>query len=303
MRGKVDDHHFPARLQQAPHLRQHAARIVEVVQHLVHDNDVCRSRRQVDIADIAQAHLRMVDAGTGQARPRHGEHFAARIDADAALVAVGQHFQHAPGAGAQVDQRINAPFAHCLDDSGFHCLFRHMQRLEQVPAAGNLGEILAGLRLLAGPRRLLPLAVAAALDIVLVDPADQPLHQRCRIAIGRQSVIGPGALGIALDQAGIGQKLQMPRDAGLALLEDFCQVLDRMLAFGKQGQQAQSGPLTRRLQHRHQFFELRHRPLTRYKDVFISRLKRGLEGDCNLTAAKVKIPAHAGIFVRQHALR
>ena len=86
--------------------------------------------------------------------------------------------------------------------------------------------------------------------------------------VRRQPVIGPGALGVALDEPGIGQKLEMARNAGLALVEDFGEILDRMVAIGQKRKQAQPGAFPRRLQYPDQFVQSAHRAL-RYKDIFI----------------------------------
>ena len=45
VRREVDDQHLAARLQRPPRLRQHAARIVEIVQHLVDDDEIGHARR------------------------------------------------------------------------------------------------------------------------------------------------------------------------------------------------------------------------------------------------------------------
>ena len=74
---------------------------------------------------------------------------------------------------------------------------------------------------------------------------------------------------MALHEAGIGKELQMTRDARLALVEDFGEILDRMVAIGQKRKQAQPGAFPRRLQYPDQFVQSAHRTL-RYKDIFIS---------------------------------
>jgi hypothetical protein len=52
--------------------------------------------------------------------------------------------------------------------------------------------------------------------------------------------IGPAALAEALDQACLGEQLQVAADTGLALAEDDCQVLDAQFAARKEKQDAQA---------------------------------------------------------------
>ena len=84
------------------------------------------------------------------------------------------------------------------------------------------------------PGRMLAFAVALAFGITIVDAIDQPLRQRRSVALRSQAIIGPGPLGIAPHQPGIGQQFEVPRHARLALLENFGQILDRMVAIGEQ---------------------------------------------------------------------
>ena len=64
--------------------------------------------------------------------------------------------------------------------------------------------------------------------------------------------IDPAPLAEALDQAGLGQKLQVAADARLALAQDLGQVLDVELAGGEQHEDAQARRLGRGLERRHQ---------------------------------------------------
>src|SRR5690606_27537599 len=135
------------------------------------------------------------------------------------------------------------------------------------------GEIFTRLRLLLGPHGALPRDVAMPIGIAVIKPGNQPLCQLGAIALLHQAVIGPGPLGIAPHQASIGQQLEMARNARLALSQNLGEILDRVIAISQQCQQAHAGPLTRCLEHTHQFgqfsqFDLR----TSYKDIFISTL-------------------------------
>ena len=111
VRREIDDQHLAAGLQRAAGLRQQPARIVEIVQHLVDDDEVGRADAGVEIGDVAEPDLRVTDAGGGELGARHRDHLAARVDADAAPVVAGQQLEHAAGAGAEIDQQIDLPAA------------------------------------------------------------------------------------------------------------------------------------------------------------------------------------------------
>ena len=65
VRREIDDQHFAARFQRASSLRDGAAGIVEIVQHLVDDDEVGAAGGPVEIGDIAEADLRMRNVGGG----------------------------------------------------------------------------------------------------------------------------------------------------------------------------------------------------------------------------------------------
>jgi hypothetical protein len=90
--------------------------------------------------------------------------------------------------------------------------------------------------------------VAPPLAVVGIDPGDELPHEIGRLALG-EPVIGPRALGVPLDEAGVGQEFQMPRDARLALAENFRQVLDLMFPGGEKDKQAQPRRLAGGAQH------------------------------------------------------
>ena len=238
MRGKIHDQDFPAGFEQASSLRQHSARIVEIVQYLVDDHDIGRADGGIERSDVAQAHLRMGDARSAQVRARHRKHFAARIDANTAHIGRSQHFEHAPRAGTEVDQQVNNASAQFGQHRRLDGRFGHMQGFQQVPAFRHLGEIIGCKRLLLGPCLGLTGTVAAAVGIIWVNARRQPAREVRPLPLRRQPVIGPGPLGMTLHQARIGQELQVPRHARLALVEDFRKVLDRVVAIRQKREQA-----------------------------------------------------------------
>ena len=110
--------------------------------------------------------------------------------------------------------------------------------------------------------------------------------QRAR-HLGAAAMLGqaeerPGALAETLDQAGLGQQLEMARDARLRLAQDVGQVGDGQLGLGQQRQHAQARFLAGRLEGGVEGIEaelrtVAHRDLTNggmgrfplYKDIFI----------------------------------
>ena len=165
------------------------------------------------------------------------------------------------------------------ENGRFHGLLGDVQRAQQVPAFGHLGEI--GGRLPTCWRRA-PLRAARGRAACSGSSGDRrPISQRARsppAPPAARPIIGPGALGIAMHQPGIGEKLQMPRHARLALAENFGQVLDRLLAIGKQRQQPQPGDFPGRPQHLNQIRSSAQISLTRYKDIFICVVDQRLVG-------------------------
>ena len=84
-----------------------------------------------------------------------------------------------------------------------------------------------------------------------VGPVDEAEDIERQAAAGRavgDVKIGPAALAEALDQPGLGQELQVPADARLALPEDHRQILDAQLTRGEQQQDAQARRLCRCLE-------------------------------------------------------
>ena len=80
--------------------------------------------------------------------------------------------------------------------------------------------------------------------------AEQRARHLGAAAVLGQAEEGPGALAEALDQAGLGQQLEMARDARLRLAQDVGQVGDGQFGLGQQRQHAQPRLLAGRLEGR-----------------------------------------------------
>lgn len=88
----------------------------------------------------------------------------------------------------------------------------------------------------------------------MADAEHRP-DQRHAGALLAKAEIGPGAFLIAVDEFDLGQELQVPRNAGLRLSENFGKISDGEIPSGKQREKAHAGRLTRSLQHIHQRVE------------------------------------------------
>ena len=142
------------------------------------------------------------------------------VEAQAAIVAVGEQLQHAPRAGTEIDQQLERPAAQRFDDGLLDVVLGDMQGTNAVP--------IGGVRLEIGLRRGFTLALQGLGALAVagddpIGPVDEPEDVE-RQAAARRTVgdvkIGPAALAEALDEAGFGQQLQMPADTRLALPED-----------------------------------------------------------------------------------
>ena len=220
VRREIDDQQPAAGRQHARRLPDGERRIGQEVQHLMHDDGVGDAVRQAESVDIAVAHLRAREPGLRQLAAGVGEHGVAEVEADAALVAVGEQLEHAPRAGAEIDQQLERPAPQRLDDRLLDVVLGDMQGANAVPVGG--------VRLKIGLRRgfalalqgVGPLAVAGDDAVGAVDEAEDVERQPAAGRAVGDVEIGPAPLAEALDQPGLGQQLQMPADARLALPED-----------------------------------------------------------------------------------
>ncbi len=123
-----------------------------------------------------------------------------------------------------------------------------MQLADAVPLGGVAAEI--GLRggRARGAHRGEPLAVARDGRVGRIEPRDELARELGAAAALAQPEERPGAFAEALDQAGLGQELEMARDARLRLAQDVGEVGDRELGLGEQRQDAQPRRLAGRLE-------------------------------------------------------
>ena len=170
-----------------------------------------------------------LEAGAGEQ-----QHVERQIDAEAALEIGAEHFQHAAGAGAEIEQRAERPLRQRLADRAFDRLVGDMQLADAVPLRGVRAEIVLRRRRARGPHRREPVAVARDHR----SRSGSSLRDQLARELGGAAAFGqaeerPGALAEALDQPGLGQQLEMARDARLRLPQDLGEVGHRQFGLGR----------------------------------------------------------------------
>ena len=121
-----------------------------------------------------------------------------------------------------------------------------------MPARGVLAEIGGGDLRPGALDRLQPLQIERERRILVGDGVDQHARQLGRLPLLGKAVEGEGALAEPVEQPGVAQKLQVTRDARLALAQDLGQFGHRQFAMRAERQQPQPRGLGRRLQRRQQ---------------------------------------------------
>ena len=254
--------------------RKRARGIVEEVQDLMHDDEVvgvALHRRRVDVA-LAQQHV--AKSALRDARAGEAEHRRALIDAHGAHGERRDQFEHSARAGSQIQHRLNRRVSDHREDRRLDALLGRVQRADAVPIGGAFGEI--GGRLLAPglARDFQPGPIGSQSGIVGRDAGDQIARERP--ALVGQTKERPGALALALREAGVDQQLEMARDAWLRLPENRDQFAHRQFGLAKQAQQPQPRDLARGFERVEQGVETqagrgrRRNCIVRHKDMFMS---------------------------------
>ena len=148
-------------------------------------------------------------------------------------------FEHAPGAGAEIEQRTDRAIRQRGLDRALDRGVRNVQPADAVPFGGVLAEV--GLRRGSprGAHGREPAAVAQHDRVGRIEPSHQHLRDIGDAAALAEPVERPAPLAETIDQAGFGQQLQVPRDARLRLAQDLREVGDRQVGFRQQREHAQ----------------------------------------------------------------
>ena len=251
MGGEIDDQQSTALGDQARGFAHGGGGIGEVVQDLMDDHQVGALPRQAGAEDVAMAQLEAFKTGLSHMIARDVEHLLGKVEADSRLGVRPKQGQHPTGAGAEIHEPLERARPDGVEDSRLNSVFGNVERANLVPSGRVAREVLAGLRRTLAAHGLQPLGVA---NDDLVGRIDQPqglVGQAPGIARGHEAIEHPSPIGEPLDQPGLGQQLEVTRDARLALVQHPAQFQNRQLLPGQQRKNPQPRRLARRAQNIH----------------------------------------------------
>ena len=230
VRREVDDQQAAAGCEQAGRLAQRAGRVVEEVQHLVDDDEVERVAVERRAVHVALAEVGVADLGALEVGAGDGEH---RVAASRAR----WHARAVPPRSWSM-RPVPVPTSSTLrccrpTSSTIACstsVVGGVERALLVPARCDAGEVLLGAGGAAAADDGEPVEVGGDRGVVRVDPG-QHAGDDVGDRAGRDEVEErPRALAVLVDHAGLGEQLQVARDARLRLPEDVGEVGDGELA-------------------------------------------------------------------------
>ena len=244
VRGKIDDNQTAARPQYPRRLGNAGSRPIGVMQHLVNNRRIKRRIRERHLIHVSQPNDAVRQAGLLDVDARHGEHLARLIDAQRVGDPRPEQFEHASGAGADVEQVARRERS---DDIGEDLLLRpHRHRASGCGASprhcrGNTPRPIGALAF----DRCQPLQVEGNRLVLLVARIRQIAAQQTDGAARAEPVKYPASLAGAVEEPGVAEKFQMARDTRLALPKDLRQFGNGQLPTSAQHQQAQPRRLGR----------------------------------------------------------
>ena len=240
VRREIDHEKPPAGRDEAGRLADRARGIVEVVQHLMDDDEVegvARERRRVDVAlpqlDAGEAGLLEIGAGDR-------EHGVACIEPDGPRTPRREELQHAAGAGAEIERGCGSGVGPSASSTAASTAASGAwrDRIRSHSGASRAKKAWAACARCARTASSRVRSSRSCWSARSRAIEHRPQDPGRRAPVG-QPEEGPGALAVALHEAGLDQKLQMARDARLRLAQDVGEVGDRQLALGQQGQDPQ----------------------------------------------------------------
>ena len=104
VRREIDHQQPPLRAQRARGFGDRTRPIIEEVQHLMDHDDIEGILRHRQFVNIALPHAAMLQPDALQPRARQREHVERHVDAEPALDLRAEQFEHAPGAGAKIEE-------------------------------------------------------------------------------------------------------------------------------------------------------------------------------------------------------
>ena len=240
MRREIHDQQPSSRAQGARRLADRPRRLVEVMQNLVDDREIVGAALDRQRIEVPLTKLHVAQAGALEARAGDAQHLRRPVDADGAPGDGRQHFEHASGPGAEIEEILDRHPTDGVANRRLHALLGHMHGAHLIPDDGLRREIARG-----AVRAHLPdlgeaRTVGGGQRVVAGQPADDVAAELRRRRALRGQKERPGALAMAIDEAGLDEQLQMTRDARLRLAEDHDQLAYRQLGLDEQREKAQA---------------------------------------------------------------
>ena len=203
-------------------------------------------RQRIHVA-LAQARL---DAGGLELDPGKPEHLRRAVDADRLAGARAEQFDHPAGAGADVDEAAERPLAKRAIDRALDLALGDVERADLVPDLGVAGEIAVGSLGALGADRFGPRRVGGEQCLRRRRPPSSSISAnsgstRSGLGEGQEH---PAAFLAPLENSGIGEDLEMARDARLALAENLRKLADRQLHQPQKREDAQPRRIGKRLE-------------------------------------------------------
>ena len=240
--------------------------------------------------DVAFAELPIETFGLRQLAARDTEHFGAAVDARRLVGARAEQFDHAAGAGADIDQPSELAVERGVDRA-FDLAFGDMKRAQAIPMLGVGGEIAFGGGSAIGAHRDQPRRVGDGPMVIRLAPLIDRLEDRLD-DLGRAGFEeDPAAFLAAARDPGFAKNADVTRNARLALPEHLREFADRQLHPPQQRDDPQSRRIGKRTKDGERAFHLR----PSYKEFFICR-QRAIDDARHLP--QLRIPIAAGDLKR-----
>ena len=226
VRREVRDQQSATRSEHARAFGEHGGRSLREMQHLVQHHGIGRAVRERERAHIRKPHLGMAKPRRVEPPARQPQHRGAEVQPGRPARARAQQFDHAPGAGADIEQPPDRPRPQRRHNRAFHLGFGHMQRAQAIPfgrvrlepGIGSGGTFGAHV----GQARRIRLGSAHA-------PRIQPGEYRGDMPALAQRQEHPRAFLVAAHDPRMAEDLHMPRHARLALAEHIGEFADAQL--------------------------------------------------------------------------
>jgi tRNA-Thr(GGU) m(6)t(6)A37 methyltransferase TsaA len=199
--------------------------------------------RQCELIDIAVAHAAMAQPCTVEPRPRECQHVKRQIKAEAALNLRAEQFEHASGAGPEVEERAHGRARERRNNRFLDRFVRHLKIADPVPLGGVATEIALRSGGASGAYRGQPLTIACKRRVREIEPRNKLAREVGGPTALTEPEEGPGAFPEAIDQPRFHHEAQMTRNARLRLAKNGGEIGDGELRLTEQHKNAQPGRL------------------------------------------------------------